>query len=115
MPGWRGLAAVAGAAASVACTHTGTVGLLSDGDLAGRVIDPSLAREVVEGESCGPYQYLASAFRRALEGTDYDTLIDVEVTTTTALFVVQNCLHVKGRALRSRDLPRADAAEARAR
>ena len=94
--------------ALLGCTHTATIGLLSDGDLANRRIDPVLARDVLEGESCGPNQYLAAAFRNAIAGTGYDTMIDVDVTTTTAVVVVLNCIRVRGAGLRSAELPVVD-------
>lgn len=91
--------------AMVSCTTSGTIGLLSDGTLEGRRIDPALAEAELEGQSCGPRHYLASAFRDALEGTHYDTLINVEVTTTTGVLVIHNCIRVRGRALDSKTLP----------
>jgi len=96
---------------SVACAYTSHLGLLSDGDLRGRIMDGSMAEQVLDGESCGPYSYLASAFRDAIADTEFDTLIDVEVTSTTGIFVISNCLRVSGRGLRSADLPLASATD----
>ena len=49
--------------------------------------------------------YLANAFREATAGTEYDTMIDVKVTSTASMFPFGQCLMVKGTGVRSADLP----------
>ncbi len=100
---WMALAAMA--AGSMACTHTSRIALISDGDLAGRTLEGAKGEKTLKGEDCLTVHYLSKAFRNALQGTDYDTLINVDVTTTTGLFIFSNCVQVQGEALRSKDLP----------
>lgn len=94
----------------IGCGHTQSskVGLMSFGDLEGKVIPESIAGDILEGENCvkpGHHSYyLSAAVRDALKQRDYDTLIDVEVTSTTGLSVTSNCIKVKGKALNSKTL-----------
>lgn len=92
------------------CAHTSRVALLSDGNLEGKHMTGAPAGRTLEGEDCGGAYYLANAFRDAIEGTDYDTLVDVEVTSTAGLTPFNQCLKVKGRGAKSADLPRAEEA-----
>ena len=90
------------------CGHTRVckVGLVSFGNLEGKAIPMDLDGPVLEGSDSavmfGRFSYsLAEAARNALKNTDYDTLVDVEVTAQTGLFVPQNRLTVRGKALNS--------------
>lgn len=92
------------------CGHTlaSKVGLLSVGELQGKQIPVSIEGPSVEGEDCGgafgsPY-YLSKAVRTALEGTQYDTIVDAEIITSTGLLVYSNCVVVKGKAINSSTL-----------
>lgn len=92
-----------------ACGHTqtGKIGLMSIGNLEGRAIPAEGQGVSVSRSDCSkiggdPY-HLSVAVREAL-GTQYDTLVDAEVTTTTGAFVFSNCVKVKGNAIRSADL-----------
>jgi len=94
----------------IGCGHTLShhVGLVSFGDLEGKVIPGGVDGELLDGEDCckvgsDPYS-LAEAVRNAMKNTDYDTLVDVEVTNTTGLFVASNCIKVSGKALKSESL-----------
>ena len=95
------------AGVSAACGHTATqkVGLMSLGDLRGRSIPDIGAGNVVEGSDCGYSYTLSNATRDAVKGTAYDTLVDVEVTNTTGLFVPSNCIRVRGKGVNSKTLP----------
>ena len=88
----------------VGCGHTQShmVGLMSFGDLEGKVIPEGMDGDILEGEDCGGRYYLSNAVRDALKEKDYDTLIDVEVTNTTGVFVPENCIKVKGKAINSK-------------
>ncbi len=92
------------------CGHTQThkVGLLSIGDLEGKAIpDVSDAKVLTGSDRCYPFFYayfLSEAVRDALEGTDYDTLVDAEVTNSTGLFVFSNLITVTGTAVNSKTL-----------
>ena len=93
-------AMVAVAVSGCGHTCTGKMALLSFGDMEGREIPPSVEGPILIGrDACvaglDPY-YLSEAVRNALKGTTYDTLVDVEVTTTTGLFVWSNAVQVKG-------------------
>jgi len=57
-----------------------------------------------------PY-YLSEAVRNALKGTQYDTIIDAEVTTKTGLLVWSNEIEVKGKGLDSKSLPKVGGAK----
>lgn len=92
------------------CSHTMTsqVGLMSFGDLEGKVIPREVSGQTLTGEDCAkiggdPYS-LSEAAREALENTSYDTLVDTQVETTTGLFVGSNCIKVRGVALDSKTL-----------
>lgn len=90
------------------CTRASHVALLSDGNLDGRRLSEVAPGPVLQGEDCGMAYYLANAFREAVAGTNYDTLVDVEVTSTAGITPFGQCLKVKGRGVRSADLPTAD-------
>ena len=99
------------AACCSGCGHTRVckVGLISFGDLEGKVIPKDFDGPVVNGSSSavilGRLSYgLADAARDALKNTDCDTLVDVEVTAKTGLLVPQNHLTVRGKALNSKKL-----------
>lgn len=91
----------------IGCGHTQSskVGLMSFGELEGKAIPDNVGGKVlVNGEACGHQQRLSDAVRDALKQTDYDTLVDAEVTSTTGLWVWSNCISVKGNALNSKTL-----------
>ncbi|MBI4683325.1 MAG: hypothetical protein HY757_09540 [Nitrospirae bacterium] len=77
---------------------------MSFGNLEGKVIPEDIKGDILEGEDCGGRYYLSNAVRDALRQKDFDTLIDVEVTNTTGLFVPANCIQVKGKAINSKIL-----------
>lgn len=89
-----------------ACGHTNTshIGLISFGDIENKVIPERVNGPTLEGSDGGYSYYLSEAARDALENTEYDTLVDVEVTTSTGLFVPSNKIIVKGKALNSKEL-----------
>ncbi len=94
------------------CGHTNVskVALLSVGDMECRTIPAKVDGPVLVGrDACkvgGDAYYLSEAVRNALKGTEYDTLIDAEVTTKTGLLVWSNTIEVKGTGLNSKTLPR---------
>lgn len=90
------------------CGHTASqkVGLMSLGNLEGKTIPSNVAGNVIEGEDCGYSYTLSNAVRDALKEKPYDTLIDADVTNTTGLFVVSNCIKVRGAAIDSKKLAR---------
>ena len=104
MRNWLSLLLIS--AVSAACGHavSNKVGLMSFGDLQGKVIPPNAETRIVEGSDCGYGYTLASAARDALKETTYDTLIDVHVTSSTGFLVSSNCLKVRGEALDSKQL-----------
>ena len=87
------------------CTHVGRIALISDGELAGRSLTGISGGPMLKGQSCGTAHTLARAFRDALKGSGYDTLVDVKVTTTTGVFIWSNCIKVSGRGVKSASLP----------
>ena len=87
------------------CGHTAIskVGLLSIGELQGKKIPSNIDGPIVQGKDCGgafgsPY-FLSKAVRTALAKTQYDTILDADVTTTTGFLVYSNCVEVKGKAI----------------
>lgn len=98
---------LAGLAAGCGHTATQRIGLMSIGDLDGRLIPAGSKGTVVEGSDCGVRNNLSSAVRDALIGTPYDTLIDSEVTDTTGFFIWSSCLTVRGQGIDSKSLPMA--------
>ncbi len=93
------------------CGHTQTceVGLISFGNLEGKAIPNNPNGPVLEGSSAAkigstPHYYLSDAVRDALKNSEYNTMVDVEVTTKTGLFVPSNKISVKGMALNSSQL-----------
>jgi hypothetical protein len=77
---------------------------MSFGDLEGKIITDNVSGTVCKGKDCGGQYFLSDAVRDALKDTEYDTMIDVEVTTKTGLFVPSNCIIVEGKALNSKTL-----------
>ena len=104
--------ALAIAALGSGCGHTkvSQVGLLSTGDLESRIIPRDVGGPMLEGKTAAKpgklAYYLSDAVRDAVKGTPYDTLVDAEVTTTTGLLVWNNKLAVKGKGVKSTDLPK---------
>ena len=109
--------ALAIAALGSGCGHTkvSQVGLLSTGDLESRIIPKDVGGPILEGKAeAKPGKlayYLSDAVRDAVKGTPYDTLVDAEVTTTTGLLVWNNQLVVKGKGVKSADLPKEGGAQ----
>jgi len=107
----RRLSAVLVAAGVFAgCGHTMTteIGVMSLGELEGRTLPAEPAGEMLEGQDCSgpggtPY-FLSEAVRDAVKDTEYDTLVDVEVTNTTGVLVFSNCIRVRGRGVNSKKL-----------
>ena len=99
------------------CGHTkvSQVGLMSTGDLESRIIPRDVGGPMLEGKTAAKpgklAYYLSDAVRDAVKGTPYDTLVDAEVTTTTGLLVWNNQLAVKGRGVKSADLPKEGGAQ----
>lgn len=87
------------------CTYTSHVALLSRGNLVGKELTNVATGQMLEGRECGLRHNLSTAFDDAVKGTSYDTLTDVDVTSTTGIFNWSNCIEVKGHAVRSADLP----------
>ena len=92
------------------CGHsmTSQIGLMSYGNLEGKIVPNHIDGEIFEGQDCSkiggdPYS-LSEAVRNALEGTQYDTLVDAQVESTTGVFVASNCIKVKGTAIDSNGL-----------
>jgi hypothetical protein len=89
-------------------THTSKIGLVSLGDLNGKVIPKNVDGPVLTGKDyChigGDPYFLSDAVRDALKGTEYDTLVDVEVETKTGIMVMENHIIVRGKALNSKAL-----------
>ena len=95
----------------IGCGHSQTtqIGLLSFGELENKVIPENVDGPIFQGEDCckvgGDPYFLSDAVHNALTGTEYDTLVDVEVTNKTGFFVGSNCITVKGKALNSKTIP----------
>lgn len=91
-------------------TKVSRVGLLSIGDLEARTIPPTVDGPLLVGkDACeigGDPYYLSEAVRNALKGTEFDTLIDADITTTTGLLVWSNAIEVKGTGVNSKTFPK---------
>lgn len=107
---WKPILFLVGATAGCGHTATSRVALLSFGELEGKVISPAVVARatVAEGSDCGFRQSLAKATENALKGSPNDTLVDAEVTSSTGLLVLSNCITVRGQAIDSNELPRAE-------
>ena len=92
------------------CGHTQTcrVGLISFGNLEGKIIPDNVEGPIVEGSTAAKPKdvvyYLSDAARDALKSGEYDTLVDAEVTTETGFLVKSNKIVVRGKALNSQHL-----------
>ena len=84
-----------------ACSHVGRLALLSNGDLDGKDLTTLSSGPILQGKDCFNDHYLSRAFADAVQDTTYDTLVDVEVTTTTGVFVWNNCIQIKGKGAES--------------
>ncbi len=102
----RSMGIVAGAIFMSACSHMSNVALMSNGDLDGKDLSGIKKGEILTGESCGHTYSLGEAMSNALEGTQYDTLIEISVESTSALFVFGNCVKVTGKGVNSKLIPR---------
>lgn len=79
------------------CSHVSKFALMSNGDLEGKTLSGvQPGKTLLQGESCGHSYSLADAVENALMGTPYDTLLDIEVESTSGILVVTNCVKVKG-------------------
>jgi len=90
------------------CGHTQVcrVGMISLGNLEGKAIPNNPNGPIVEGRDAAKpfstsYYYLSNAVRDALKNSEYDTIVNVKITTKTGLFVRSNKIIVKGTALNS--------------
>lgn len=96
--------------ALTACGHSQSsrIGLMSFGELEGKVIPDSLQGPTRQGTvtsgAGGSKYYLSEAVREALKDSEYDTLVNVEVTAETGLLVWSNTLSVRGTAVNSKKL-----------
>ena len=97
----------------VGCGHKNTtkVGLMSFGDLEGKVLPEKGQRQIFSGKACGHSYLLSDAVRDALKNTEYDTLINTEVVNETGIFVWNNCIIVSGEALDSKTITTAGGAK----
>ena len=118
---WLACAAVALALMGSGCAHTrvSQVGLISFGNLEGKTIPKNPEGPMLEGSSSatvGPdnvptlVYFLSDAARDALKNTEYDTLVDVDVTAKTGFMPDSNLIIVRGRGLNSAKLPQAGGA-----
>lgn len=98
--------AVLGVVLISGCSHVSQIALLSNGDLEGKTISSELGGAVLSGEDCGHKYSLADAMDMALKHNDYDTLVDVEVESTSGILVVTNCIKVKGKGVNSKLIPK---------
>ena len=89
-----------------ACSHTSHIALLSNGDLEGKTLAGVKQGEILRGESCGLTYSLGKAMSKALEGSPYDTLVDINIESTSAFFVFGNCVKVTGKGVNSKSIPR---------
>ncbi|TGK06601.1 hypothetical protein EHO59_00210 [Leptospira semungkisensis] len=96
------------AVVAISCSTTQRVSVLSFGNLEGKQIPDStekLTGGSVEGENCGFAYSLALAVHQALQKLPQaDTLLNADVTHKTGIFVVSNCISVKGFATNSANL-----------
>ena len=86
------------------CTTTSHLALLSDGDLENKDLQNIMPGKMLKGEDCWYQHNLSDAFRDAIKGTEYDTLIDIDVTTKTNLLVFYSCVEVEGKGVKSSNL-----------
>jgi len=87
------------------------VALLSFGDLKGRVSlkgikGPILTEKDYYVPRFMPFTFLSKAAADALDGTLYDTLVNVDVITRTWLFTWSNEMEVTGARVNRKTLPR---------
>ncbi len=90
------------------CASVSQVGLISNGNLEGKSFDNVKKGDFIEGESCGHFYSLSTAFENSIKDTNYDTMIDAEIENTTAILVFGNCLKVKGYGVNSVELAGGD-------
>ena len=86
------------------CESTRTIGLMSFGDLEGKIIPEKAKGEIRTGKSCGFMYSLSDALRDAFKDTSFDTITDAEVKHETGALVFNNCISTKGLALNSKEL-----------
>lgn len=86
------------------CSNTSHIALLSDGDLENKNLQNIVPGQTLKGDDCWYQHNLSDAFRDAIEGTEYDTMVDVNVTTKTNLFVFFNCVAVEGKGVKSSEI-----------
>mgnify|MGYP001770166626 CR=1 FL=1 len=88
------------------CGHVNTskVGLISFGNLEGKIIPANPTGPILEGSASGPTYFLSDAARDALKSGEYDTLVDVEVISETGFLVTSNKVTVRGTAIDSKSL-----------
>ena len=59
---------------------------------------------MVSGESCGWGHNLANAFTNSVKNSNYDTMTNVEVESSTNILVFGNCVKLRGNAYDSKKL-----------
>jgi len=91
-----------------ACSTVSHLALLSDGDFENKSFQDIKPGQTLKGEDCWYQHNLSDAFRDAIKGTQYDTLVDVKVTTKTNLFVFLNCVEVEGKGVKSSDIKKVE-------
>lgn len=93
-------------ALTVGCSsHSGRMALLSDGELAGKDLSGlGTGGPLLYGSSCWPTPSLSLAFMDAIDGTGYDTLVDIEVVSKSN-YILPSCIAVEGHGVDSRKLP----------
>ena len=89
-----------------ACSHTSHLALMSKGDLDGKSLSGIKKGKILTGESCGRNYSLGEAMHNALDGTQYDTLIEIDIESTSALLVFGNCVKVTGKGVNSKLIPK---------
>ena len=97
---------VAGLMLMSACSHMSNLALMSNGDLDGKNLSGVEKGEILTGESCSHTYSLGEAMSNALDGTQYDTLIEISVESTSAIFVFGNCVKVTGKGVNSKLIPK---------
>jgi hypothetical protein len=82
--------------------------MMSVGDWEGKAIPEKVTGPILEGTSgakpLAVTYSLSDAVRDALKNSQFDTLVDAEVTTHTGLLVPMNKIVVKGTALSSKSV-----------
>lgn len=100
----NGIGIVVASIALSGCLTSSRIGLISNGDLEGKTFEGVKQGPELTGESCGHTHSLSAAFSNAINGTEYDTMINSEVETRSGVFVFDNCLKISGYGVKSQEL-----------